>query len=138
MSRVKIFEWPEARLVLPDRRWLSNPGMDSQHRYWSTADGWMSCAQDYTSEDYHQVMGVAEVFGVADHIIDFKANVEDSLAVAIFYGPDAVEPIRRVFLCTARELLLIEMEFFPGWNSEAQSMLDAYVRACETELTRSI
>jgi hypothetical protein len=52
-------------------------------------------------------------------------------------GPEDAEPVRRVFLCTAREVLLIEMEIFSGWGSEAPLMLDAYVRACEIKLNLS-
>ena len=65
--------------------------------------------QDYSPEDYEEVMSIAEDSGVAGQIVDFRAAVEDSSTVATFNGTENAEPIRRVFLCTAREVLLIEM-----------------------------
>ena len=47
------------------------------------------------------------------------------------------EPIRHVFLCTAIEVLLIEMEIFPVGALKRNQMLDAYVRACEVKLKLS-
>jgi hypothetical protein len=129
MSRVKIFDWPDANREMPNRRWLPTTGPDAQHRYWTSTDGWISCIQDYTPEDYEEVMAIAEISSVLDHIVDFKTSVEDYL-----------QGCRKcmlgcVFLCTPREVLLVEMEMFPGWDTEAQWMLDAYVGACEVRLT---
>jgi hypothetical protein len=80
-------------------------------------------------------MAIAEISSVLDHIVDFKISVEDSSTIAILNGIENADSVRRVFLCTSREVLLVEMEMFPGWDTEAQSMLDAYVRACEVRLT---
>jgi hypothetical protein len=135
MSRVKIFDWPDANREMPNRRWLPTTGPDAQHRYWTSTDGWISCIQDYTPEDYEEVMAIAEISSVLDHIVDFKTSVEDSSAIAIFKGAENACSVRRVFLCTPREVLLVEMEMFPGWDTEAQWMLDAYVGACEVRLT---
>src|ERR1700719_2583882 len=96
MSRVKIFDWPEAWHVMPSRRWLPTPGPDAQHRYWSTADGWMSCMQDYSPEDYEEVMSIAEDSGVAGQIVDFRAAVEDSSTVA------KTRPFRAAAACAAQ------------------------------------
>jgi hypothetical protein len=79
---------------------------------------------------YEEVMDIAEISSVLDLIVEFKASVEDSPTIAIFNGDENVETVRRVFLCTSREVLLVELEMFPGWDTEAQKMLDAYVRAC--------
>ena len=130
MARVKIFDWPDANREMPNRRWLPTAGPDAQHRYWTTTDGWINCVQDYTPEDYEEVMDIAEISSVLDLIVEFKASVEDSPTIAIFNGDENVKTVRRVFLCTSREVLLVEMEMFPGWDTEAQKMLDAYVRAC--------
>jgi hypothetical protein len=130
VSHVKIFDWPDANREMPTRRWLQTAVPDAQHRYCTTTDGWINCVQDYTPEDYEEVMDIAEISSVLDLIVEFKASIEDSPTIAIFNGDENVETVRRVFLCTSREVLLVEMEMFPGWDTEAQKMLDAYVRAC--------
>jgi hypothetical protein len=135
VSRVEIFDWPDVNREMPNRRWLPTAGPDAQHRYWTTMDGWISCMQDYTPEDYDEVMDIAEISSVLDHIVEFKASVDDSSTIAVFNGDENAESVHRVFLCTSREVLLVEMEMFPGWDTEAQSMLDSYVRACELKLT---
>jgi hypothetical protein len=136
-ERVEMFSWPDAGIVIPRQKWIRNAGLYPQHRFWSSKDYWLSCLQDYNADDYDEVTSVAEVFGVSNQLADFKANVTDPSAVAIFYGYDThSQPVRFVFLCTVKEVLLIEMEFYSGWNSEAQSNLEAYVGACEMELKR--
>jgi hypothetical protein len=64
-------------------------------------------------------MAIAEISSVLDHIVDFKTSVEDSSTIAIFNGGENAASVRRVFLCTSREVLLVEMEMFPGWDTEA-------------------
>ena len=72
MARVKIFDWPDANREMPNRRWLPTAGPDAQHRYWTTTDGWISCIQDYTPEDYEEVMAIAEISSVLDHMLTLR------------------------------------------------------------------
>ena len=136
-KRIEMFSWPEAEVVIPSQKWIRNAGLYPQHRFWSSEDYWLSCLQDYNADDYDEVTSIAEVFGVSNQLADFKANVTDPYVVEIFRGyEDDSQPVRFVFLCTINEVLLVEMEFYSGWNAEAQSNLEAYVRACEIELRR--
>ena len=78
-------------------------------------------------------MSIAEDSGVAGQIVDFRAAVEDSSTVATFNGTENAEPIRRVFLCTAREVLLIEIKAqepkgYSGPTLQQNSVLDAVAR----------
>jgi hypothetical protein len=49
---MEMFDWPDVRFVMQHRRWIQNPRKYPQHKYWSTAGGWLSCTQDYNPEDY--------------------------------------------------------------------------------------
>jgi hypothetical protein len=80
-------------------------------------------------------MSIAVISSVFDLIVDLKTSVENSSRIAILNGDENLDSVRRVFLCTSMEVLLVEMGMFPGWDTEAQSMLDAYVKACEVKLT---
>ena len=52
--------------------------------------------QDYSPEDYEEVMSIAEDSGVAGQIVDFRAAVEDSSTVA------KTRPFRAAAACAAQ------------------------------------
>ena len=62
-----------------------------------------------------------------------KRALKTQQVIATFYDTEGADPSRRVFLCIAREVLVITMEFYAAWNFETQWMLDTYVRACEAK-----
>jgi hypothetical protein len=130
------FNWPDAKVMIPQQKWIREHGAYSQHRIWHTQDFLLICRQDYSARDHAPITEVAEAFGVLDQMTEFKANVEDPSAVETFYANDASEPMMlRVFLCTASDTLIVELECYSGWDDEAQSMFDAYVGACRIELS---
>jgi hypothetical protein len=131
------FNWPEAPVMIPKQKWIRDHGAYSQHRIWHTEDFRLICRQDYNSAaDHARITHVAEAFGGLEQMTEFKAHVKDPSAVETFYGNDADAPMMlRVFLCTASDTLIIELECMAEWDDEAQSMFDAYVEACRIELS---
>jgi hypothetical protein len=108
VSHVKIFDWPDANREMPTRRWLQTAVPDAQHRYCTTTDGWINCVQDYTPEDYEEVMDIAEISSVLDLIVEFKASVEDSPTIAIFNGDEMSK--RFVAYSSARREIPLHVE----------------------------
>jgi hypothetical protein len=131
-----MFRWPDVRAVIPNQRWTRNLRLSPQHRFWSSAHYYLSCRQNSSDGGHEEIISLAESFGVMRQITDFMANITGRNTVATFYGKSESQPTRRAFLCTNRELLLVEMEFYSDWTAEAQANLEAYVAACEAELKR--
>jgi hypothetical protein len=120
----------------------SEPKMDSKFSAESATQilefthYYLSCRQNYDDDGHEEIISLAERFGVMRQITDFMANIRGRNTVATFYGSPKSQPTRRAFLCTNRELLLVEMEYYSDWTAEAQANLEAYVAACEAELKR--